>query len=229
MSNSNIASAQNKSGERVTMLVTFNVKADQKEAFKNALLADKNGALTEKGNISMELFEHKDKPNTFYLFERWNNQKSLDEHFTKKYASDVLELNKTALTKPMEILYLNDISPLPKNEIKSPLSADSPVDLVVIFKVKDGKQETFINQFKKSIVSSRPEPGNVEFFFHTVPTDNTTFVLYERWRSQAALDSHFAQPYTKELFEMFKSTLQQPIEEYLNFITEIGYAKRADK
>ncbi|MFZ4929074.1 putative quinol monooxygenase [Chryseobacterium sp. Mn2064] len=229
MTSFNIASAQNVSQERITMLVTFNVKADQKEALRKALIADKNGALNEKGNISMELFEHKDKPNTFYLFERWDNQKSLDEHFTKKYAKDVLELNKTALTKPMEILYLHDVSPLPKNEIKNPLSSDTPVDLVVIFKVKDGMQETFINQFQKSIVNSRPEQGNIEFFFHTVPGDNTKFVLYERWRSQAAIDFHFAQPYTKELFEMFKSALEQPIEEYLNFINEIGYAKRADK
>ncbi|KMQ68745.1 hypothetical protein ACM39_05480 [Chryseobacterium sp. FH2] len=221
MTSFNIASAQNVSEERITMLVTFNVKAEQKEALRKALIADKNGALNEKGNISMELFEHKDKPNTFYLFERWDSQKSLDEHFTKKYATDVLELNKTTLAKPMEILYLHDVSPLSKNEIKSPLSGDTPVDLVVIFKVKDGMQETFINQFQKSIVNSRPEQGNIEFFFHTVPGDNTNFVLYERWRSQAAIDFHFAQLYTKELFEMFKSALEQPIEEYLNFITEI--------
>ncbi|MGO4291588.1 putative quinol monooxygenase [Chitinophaga sp. RAB17] len=224
-----VASAQNKSEERVTMLVTFNVNADQREAFKNALIADRKGAANEKGNISMELYEHKDKPNTFYLFERWVNKKYLDEHFTKKYTKDVLELNKTALTTPMEILYLNDISPLPKNELKNPLSTDAPVDLVVIFKVKDGMQNTFIKQFEKSIVNSRPESGNVEFFFHTLPGDNTKFVLYERWRNQAALDFHFAQPYTKELFEMFKATLEKPVEEYLNFITEIGYSKRADK
>jgi quinol monooxygenase YgiN len=224
-----VTSAQNKSEERVTMLVTFNVKAEHREAFKNALISDRKGAASEKGNISMELYEQKDKPNTFYLFERWVNKKSLDEHFTKKYAKDVLVLNKTALTTPMEILYLNDISPLPKNEIKNPLSTDVPVDIVVIFKVKDGMQNTFIKQFEKSIVNSRPESGNIEFFFHTVPGDNTKFVLYERWRSQAALDFHFAQPYTKELFEMFKSTLEKPVEEYLNFITEIGYEKRETK
>jgi quinol monooxygenase YgiN len=226
---SQVTSAQTKMEERITMLVTFHVKPEQKEVFKKALVADREGAAGEKGNISMELYEHKDKPNTFYFFERWENQKALDDHFAKKYTKDVLELSKTALTTPMEILYLNDISPLPANEIKSPLASDTLVDLIVVFKVKDGMQDAFIKQFQKSVVNSRPEPGNIEFFFHTVPGDNTKFVLYERWRSQAALDFHFAQPYTKELFGIFQSTLAGPVDEYLNFVTEIGYPKRAVK
>ena len=229
MTNLNIISAQSMKEERITMLVTFNVKKDQKEAFKKLLITDKNGALKEKGNISMQLFEHRDKPNTFYFFERWENQNALDVHFTKKYTKDVLDLSETALTKPMEILYLHDVSPLPKSELKTPLTSDTPVDLVVIFKVKDGMQKTFIDQFKKSIVHSRREQGNIEFFLHTVHGDDTKFVLFERWRSQDALDFHFAQPYTQELFEMFKSALEQPIDEYLNFINEIGYVKRGGK
>ena len=148
MTNLNITSAQSMKEERITMLVTFNVKKDQKEAFKKLLITDKNGALKEKGNISMQLFEHRDKPNTFYFFERWENQNALDVHFTKKYTKDVLDLSETALTKPMEILYLHDVSPLPKSELKTPLTSDTPVDLVVIFKVKDGMQKTFIDQFR---------------------------------------------------------------------------------
>ncbi|MEJ5053368.1 putative quinol monooxygenase [Sphingobacterium sp. MYb382] len=215
------AFSQENHTERVTMLVTFHLKAEQKDAFKKALKADKDGALKEKGNISMVLYEQKDKPNTLYLFERWENQTALDEHFTYAYAKDVLALNETALTAPMEILYLNDIAPLPKNEIKHPQASDTSVDLVVLFKVKDGMQQTFIKQFEKSIVKSRPEAGNIEFFFHTVPGDNTKFVLYERWRNQTALDFHFAQPYTIELFDVFKAALEEPIENYLNFITEV--------
>jgi quinol monooxygenase YgiN len=222
---SQVAAAQlNKEG-RITMLVTFNVRPDQREVFKKALVADRNEASGEKGNISMYLYEHKDRPNTFFLFERWENRQALDEHFTKKYTKDVLELNKTALVSPMEILYLDDIAPLPSCEIKRPEAADTPVDLIVIFKVKDGMQDIFTRQFQKSIVNSRPEPGNIEFFFHTVPGDNTKFVLYERWRSQAALDFHFAQPYTKELFEVFKTALAGPVEQYLHYVTETGCPK----
>lgn len=210
-----------RTNERITMLVTFNVKDGQQEAFKAALIGDKNGALAEKGNVSMELYQHRDKPNTFYLFERWKNQKVLDGHFQKPYIKKVLELNKTALTSPLEILYLNDIAPLPKTEIKGPTVNDTPITLICIFKVKNGMQETFVNQFQKSVANSRPEAGNIDFFFHTVPSDNTTFILYERWRNQSALDYHFEQPYTKELFDMFTRTLPEPAANYLNYVVEI--------
>lgn len=213
----------------ITMLVTFNVKPEQLEVFKTALTEDAQNARNESGNVTMELYQHKDKTNTLYFFERWTNQKALDEHFEKPYTKKVLELNKTALASPMEILYLTDIASLPKAELKKPLSADNPVDVVVIFKVKDGTQDRFIKQFQKSVTNSRPEAGNIAFHFHTVDGDSTKFVLYERWRNQSALDFHFEQPYTKELFDLFKTVLDKPVNESLNFIIEVGDLKRFDK
>jgi quinol monooxygenase YgiN len=218
---------EDKMNTSITMLVTFNVKPGQKEILKSALLDDAKNARNEKGNITMELYEHKDKPANLYLFERWENQQALDEHFDKPYTKQVLALNKTALSSPMEILYLNDIAPLPGAALKKPVAADTPVDLIVIFTVKDGMQQGFVQQFKKSVQNSRPEEGNIAFHFHSVDGDNTKFVLYERWKSQAALDFHFTQPYTSELFELFKTALAKPVEESLNFVTEIGYAQRS--
>lgn len=212
----------------ITMLVTFNIKSEQLELFKTALIEDAQNARNENGNVTMELYQHKDKPTTLYLFERWINQKVLDEHFEKPYTKRILELNKIALASPMEILYLSDIAPLLKNEFKHPLSTDNPVDLVVLFKIKEGMQKKFVQQFHKSIQNSRPEIGNIAFHFHEVQGDSTKFVLYERWRNQEALNSHFEQPYTKELFELFKIALDKPVAESLNFIIEIGHIKRSD-
>lgn len=210
---------------QITMLVTFTVKPENKEVFKAALMEDAENARNEKGNITMELYEHKDKPSVLYFFERWHDQKVLEEHFEQPYTKKVLALNKTALASPMEILYLRDSAPLPKAELKKPRPEDTPVDLVVIFTVKEGMQERFTKQFQKSSINSRPEAGNIAFHFHSVEGEPTKFVLYERWRNQAALDFHFEQAYTKELFELFKTTLAKPVEESLNFIVEIGGGK----
>jgi quinol monooxygenase YgiN len=207
--------------QRVTLLVTLHVKPEQKEAFKAILLQDKQESLKEPGNISFTIFQHRDKPDTFYLLERWASQQVLDVHFKKPYTQQAFELAKTALLTPMEMLKLNDIDPLPKAQIKMPLATDSPVDLICIFKIKPGMSPLFIDQFRKSIANSRPEPGNISFFFHTVPGDTTTYVLAERWRSETALQSHFQEPYTKELFAMFAHALPQPAENYLNYVTEI--------
>ncbi len=207
--------------QRVTMLVTLHVKPEKREALKAALLKDKWGAVSEPGNISMTFFESRDNPNIFYLFERWVSQEALDSHFQQPYTVFALELSKTALASPMEITKLNDIDPMPKDQIKAPLPTDTSVDLICIFSIKPGMGQIFIDQFRKSIVHSRPEPGNINFFFHTVPGDTSTYVLYERWKSEAALQSHFQEPYTKELFEMFKRTLPQPAEHYLHYVKEI--------
>src|ERR1700761_2780736 len=83
--------------QRVTMLVTFNAKPEQREALKAALIKDKQAAAQEPGNISIVLFQHRDRPNTFYLFERWTSQQALDLHFKKPYTQFVFDLNKTAL------------------------------------------------------------------------------------------------------------------------------------
>ncbi len=223
---SNDSKSKNNKDMTVTMLVTFNVKSEYSEQYKEALLEDLKNARKEAGNISMELYRHKDKENVFYFFERWVNQVALDEHFEKPYTKNILELNKVALVSPMEIDYLEDIAPLPKAELKTPSSADTPVDLIVVFEVKDGLQEKFVRQFEKSVTKSRTEAGNILFHFHKVRGSNNKFVLYERWRNQAALDLHFEKPYTKELFEVFKTTLVKPVEDSLNFLVEIGYEPR---
>lgn len=210
----------------VTLLVTFNTKPEFTEQFKEALLHDVQNARKESGNVTMELYQHNEKQNVFYFFERWQSKEALDEHFEKPYTKTVFELSQKALTTPMEIEYLDDFSPLPKSEMKKPLSSDNPIDLVVLFEVKPEKIEVFEKQFEKSVIHSRPEQGNILFHIHKVKDRATNYVLYERWRNQEALDFHFAQPYTVELFEMFKTALVKPVEEYLNFITEIGYEER---
>jgi quinol monooxygenase YgiN len=202
------------------MLVTFQTKELQKEAFKKALLADLEGAKKEPGNISMALFEDKKDPTILYFFERWKSKTALDFHFEQSYTKAVLTLSEKALAKPMQILYLNDLAPLPtiKDE---PAFIQHEVDLVVLFDVKKGMEDRFVRQFQKSVQHSRPEAGCKAFHIHSVNDQATTFVLYERWTTQEALDFHFEQWYTKELFQEFKEVLHTPVEKSLHFLQHI--------
>jgi quinol monooxygenase YgiN len=213
----------NKMSTVITMLITFNIKPEKFEEFRDALVNDAKNAKKESGNITMELYQNNDKPNILYLFERWVNQEALDKHFEMGYTKDVLRLNDTSLKSPMEILYLDDIEPLEPNKFKKPQESDTPVDLIVVFNVVDGIEKRFIEQFKNSVKNSRPESGNIAFHFHTVKDQRAKFVLYERWRNQAALDFHFQQPYTVELFELFNTALAVPLNDSLNFISEVKY------
>jgi quinol monooxygenase YgiN len=206
--------------QQISMLVTFRVKSEMQDNFKQALLNDLIHAREESGCISMDLFADKADSNTLFFFERWQDQTALDNHFSQPYTQEVLVLAETALVSPMQILYLTDLAPLPLEDIKRSIGNEG-VDLIVIFEVKDGMQERFQAQFLNSVHYSRPEPGCIAFHIHAVKGSSNTFVLYERWENQAAFDFHLAQPYTQELFESFKDTLAKPVEECLIYISDL--------
>jgi quinol monooxygenase YgiN len=203
-----------------TLLVTFHVNPSHKEQFKNALLDDMDGARRETGNLSMELFHSKEAPDTFYFYERWKNKEDLNDHLTRDYTKHVFDIAAAALKIPMNIKYLEDLSPISREEYKYPSEPEKAVDLVVNFTVKEGQQERFVLQFLSSVKHSRKEPGCIAFHIHSVENDPTSFVLFERWENQAAFDFHLEQEYTKALFESFNHTLARPVEECLEYIIE---------
>jgi quinol monooxygenase YgiN len=208
-------------GDQIVMLVTFKVKSEMRSTFKQALLDDVSNARQESGCISMVLFEAKDDPGILFLFERWQNQSALDNHFAQPYTKAVLGLAEMALTSPMQILYVEDLVPLPVKDLQSSNVNPEGVDLIVLFEVKEGMDERFKEQFLNSVRHSRPELGCEAFHIHAVRGDDSKFVLYERWRNQEAFNFHLAQPYTQELFDSFGSTLVKPVEDGLIYIREL--------
>lgn len=100
--------------QQITMLVTFKVKPEMINVFKQVLADDIIQARQESGYMAMDLFAAKDDPNTLLLLERWQNQLALDHHFAQPYTKAILELTETALTSPLEIHYLAELVPLPK-------------------------------------------------------------------------------------------------------------------
>lgn len=99
--------------------------------------------------------------------------------------------------------------------------SSNEVTLIVNFRV----QQSMIEQFKQRMIRqtelSRAEAGCVTFNIYQSNQDSQIFWLYEKWQDQAALDFHFAQTYTQELFEFFKESLEVPVEEGLDYITEL--------
>jgi len=109
-------------------------------------------------------------------------------------------------------------------------SPNGEIALVVNFKVKPGADAEFEKVFHRSVTCSRLEPGNVTFNVHRVLGEEHSYVLYEVWRSKAALDSHFARPYTKALFSMFDRNLVTPLSEGeggLHFVADLDPATRS--
>ncbi|WP_416414354.1 putative quinol monooxygenase [Pantoea sp. App145] len=101
-------------------------------------------------------------------------------------------------------------------------SPNGEVAIVVNLEVKVGAEAEFEEVFQRSVTYSRLEPGNIIFNIHKVIGTERSYVLYEVWRNEAAVHSHFAQPYTVDLFSMFDRNLVHPLSEGgLNFVQDL--------
>lgn len=58
---------------------------------------------------------------------------------------------------------------------------------------------------------TREEPGCQQFSLHEGQGDGCLY-LYEAWRSEGDLASHYQQPYTKSVFERYENWLAQPVD-----------------
>ncbi|WP_343550828.1 antibiotic biosynthesis monooxygenase family protein [Pantoea sp.] len=107
-------------------------------------------------------------------------------------------------------------------QIKLHPSPNGEVAIVVNLEVKPGAEAEFEKVFHRSVTCSRLEPGNITFNIHKVLGTERSYVLYEVWRNEAALNSHFARPYTVALFSMFDRNLVRPLSEGgLNFVQDL--------
>ncbi len=101
-------------------------------------------------------------------------------------------------------------------------SPNGEVALIVNFEVKPGTEAEFEKVFRRSVTCSRLEPGNITFNVHKILGTERNYVLYEVWRNEAAVHSHFARPYTVALFSMFDRNLARPLSEGgLRFVQDL--------
>jgi quinol monooxygenase YgiN len=224
---SNAESSSSQPPERVrkshgpALLVTFQAHLQTAGEMLEALREDARQAVNEPGAITFELYRSNSDPTVFFLFERWRDEEAMTAHLEQPHTRRVLDLAPKALTTPMTMQRLDDLSPLPESMLRSARREVGEVALMVVFEVKPEGCDAFERQFAVSIAHSRPEQGNLAFHLHRIPTQPRAYVLYERWANQAALDFHFAQPYTRELFTLFDRVLVKPVAQSIVFVTRL--------
>lgn len=204
------------SEDMYAMFVTVKAKEGYKQKMKQALTKDVEGAQQEKGNVLMELYEDRNIPNTFYLYEKWENRQALWEHFRLPHTQQAFKAGEK-YGVGVEFLYLKALLPIPEKEIKSPNAVDETVNLFIEFTVKENFKKKFLEKMFKSIKNSRQEQGNIAFQLYEVRNHSSKFVLRERWRNQEVLDTHLQKNYTKELLQIFPEVLDVPLHDGKNY------------
>jgi quinol monooxygenase YgiN len=204
----------------VTLFVKVAARPGSIAKAREALLADVNGARTEAGNIKMELYQADNEPDNFYLFERWQDQAVLKDHFKQPYTAGAFDLQKADLTAPIEMNYLTDLWPAKHNAQKE--IHRSLTTLIVPFETKPGKGDEFVKLFEAFVPVVREEPGNVEFHFLRINNCVNRFMLYERWESQADLDRHNGLVTTVRMLDNVAPLLTMPVVNFVLIAKDIS-------
>jgi quinol monooxygenase YgiN len=83
-----------------------------------------------------------------------------------------------------------------KPKLKHP---DKPFTLVVIVKVKEGEGKKFEEAFAKALTATRKEKGCIRYDLNHDTENAARYVVYERWKSLADLESHLKSDHIKAL------------------------------
>lgn len=76
--------------------------------------------------------------------------------------------------------------------------AEKQTMIIAKVSIKPENVKDFINAAQTIIKSSNEEEGCIEYNLFQSPYDEAKFVFVEKYKNQAAIDFHFAQPYFKE-------------------------------
>ena len=87
--------------------------------------------------------------------------------------------------------------------------AEGNVVVVVVVRVKEGREDEAIEAVRSFLEPSHEEEGCLRYALHRDTSDPRRFVLVEHWRSQADLDAHFTKPYMANIGRM-NDLVEQP-------------------
>ncbi len=84
--------------------------------------------------------------------------------------------------------------------IKSKIKDEKkPFALLVTFKVKAGNEKKFEEAFAPCLIATRKEAGCVAYFLNRDPDEPANYIMYEHFKSIAALESHLKEKHTQTL------------------------------
>ncbi len=86
------------------------------------------------------------------------------------------------------------------------------VTLIVRLKAKKGMGMRLEQAAVNLIPLTRSEPGCIKYNFHSHPQEAESFLFYENWINQEALDKHLQMPYLVAFKTLLEEILSEPAE-----------------
>jgi len=178
------------------VILEVEIKEECIPEFTERMMANAVGSRTEPGCLYFDFLRVKDS-NTFVTYEIFVDEAAQAVHKEKEYvkawgayqygeAKPVIN-KKVSITETLDFM-----GTVPSAEIASP-----PHAIMLEVEIKEECVPQFIDVMTADAVGSRQEAGCLYFDFLRVK-DSNTFITYEVFADESALDAHKGMPYVKE-------------------------------
>ncbi|MEJ7658483.1 MAG: antibiotic biosynthesis monooxygenase family protein [Hymenobacter sp.] len=114
------------------------------------------------------------------------------------------------------------------NQAAQPADLDEVIVLLTL-QFKPGSAAKVLERMVPSVRITRTEPGNNDFQLFKVNGSEDKVIVFERWKSQAALEWHWEQPYTKEALALFNEYLVAPLLDAKDVLHLTDEMKRSEQ
>jgi quinol monooxygenase YgiN len=190
------AEPQLASTDIVVRLTKYDVEQAHLTDFRKALSAYVFHSLQAAGNIMAEAYAELDKPSQLWVIERWHDQKALVAFQQSSLATAVASLVADALVTPAELLVVQDLEPLAKEDWQRvPAAGDHPLTVMLFVDAKPGTGAEFKKRYHAAMPQIRSEAGVVTYQLTQVQGAADKFITYEKFRSEQALQDHLKLPF----------------------------------
>jgi quinol monooxygenase YgiN len=95
----------------LTVIARIKAKPGMETQIQQDLQSILTPTRSEAGCITFDLLTDINDPTVFMLYENWESQAALDQHFEQPYVKKVLKAYEVTLAEPIQVNFLNEIEP----------------------------------------------------------------------------------------------------------------------
>lgn len=208
----------------VAKITRYEVKKEYLQKFEKAIKDYVLKSLSDDSNIMSEAYYEQDNQSVIWLFERWTNQNKLNKFKTNSESKAVIQLEKSALEKPVNVISVKDLEPISKQEWRRvSKTEDTQLTIMLFVDAKTGTEENFKDVYHIAMPKFRSEPGVVTYQLSQLESDKTQFVTFEKFRSKEAFQYHLNFPPIQPVLDYLNTSIKkQPFQDGIHNLIEFA-------
>ena len=208
----------------VARLTRYEVKAEYHEQFRNVIAGYISHAISTESNIMAEAYYERENPSILWKIERWASNGEWEVFNGNTQSKALMRLAEIALAKPPQTIKVRDLEPISKQQWRRTTSrVDSQLTIMLFVDAKPGTQRHFKDVYHIAMPQFRSEPGVVTYQLSQFEEDDTQFVTYEKFRSNAAFQYHLNFPPIKPVIGYLNSSIKkQPFQDGIHNLIEFA-------